>query len=665
MTRPIVLSNGNMHVGVNLYGMVHDFYYPYVGLENHATANNMRWRVGVWVEGKFSWLDDGSWEFSIDYEHGVLVSDISARNANLGIILELQGCVDSEYNAYIRNIHVINEFDREREVRLFLHQVMRISNSLNGDTAQYLPDDNAILHYKGRRAFMVGAINKDNQPFDQFSVGVYGIEGKEGTYRDAEDGILSGNPVEHGSVDSVIGFNLKLEAHGSTRVTYWVAAGRDHNEAAEVFKVIKSAGVYARIVKTADFWRTWLTPATNFMDHITPELRTPFGKSLLIIKAHIDNHGAVIAATDTTMRNFSRDAYAYCWPRDGAYALWPLLRLGYFDEVKNFFHFCRRALQPEGFLMHKYQADGALGSSWHPYSVAGRVVPPIQEDETAIVVFLLGQYYQMTQDKAVVEEFYDTLIRPAANFMASYIDEATKLPHATYDLWERHFLTSTYTTSVVYAALLAAAKLAEVTDHQQDAVQWQTVADDIHDAAQTLLFNPDRNFFYKGFIRTKDDKGGYAMMYEDTVDVSSFYGAFMFGLFDLDGPEVQKSFETLKKTFQFSEEKVTPIPRFEHDEYYNMDFANNTGNPWFITTLWMAQYYMETGRVEQAKNTIMWVRDQMLPSGVLAEQMHPLTHKFMSVAPLVWSQAEFLNSIIDLISDPSKEIQGAEPHAKS
>lgn len=34
MARPIVLGNGEMHVGINKFGEVHDFYYPYVGQEN-------------------------------------------------------------------------------------------------------------------------------------------------------------------------------------------------------------------------------------------------------------------------------------------------------------------------------------------------------------------------------------------------------------------------------------------------------------------------------------------------------------------------------------------------------------------------------------------------------------------------------------------------------
>ena len=40
MSRSIVLSNGSMHVGLNNQGLLHDFYFPYVGLENHTLVDN-------------------------------------------------------------------------------------------------------------------------------------------------------------------------------------------------------------------------------------------------------------------------------------------------------------------------------------------------------------------------------------------------------------------------------------------------------------------------------------------------------------------------------------------------------------------------------------------------------------------------------------------------
>ena len=65
-----------MFVGLDENGLVHDFYYPYVGLENLTTARSMQHKIGVWVGGQFSWTDDGSWQVFVDFEADALISDI-------------------------------------------------------------------------------------------------------------------------------------------------------------------------------------------------------------------------------------------------------------------------------------------------------------------------------------------------------------------------------------------------------------------------------------------------------------------------------------------------------------------------------------------------------------------------------------------------------------
>lgn len=643
MARPILLSNGTLHVGINLYGMVHDLYYPYVGLENHATAKRMRWRIGVWTEGSFSWLDDGMWQFTYNYEPHALISHTRANNENLGVALEFTDCVDSDVNVFLRSVHVINAQNSPRQIRLFMCQMMLISNSLNSDTGQYIPGSQAILHYKGDRAFVVGAKNQQGKSFDQFSVGLFGLEEHEGVYRDAEDGVLSSNVVEFGQVDSAIGFNLQLDSYSSTRVHYWFTAAKSQAQALALHAAMQKADVGKRFIATAAFWQRWLRPAEKHVVHMPKALQVPMRKNLLVVKSQIDRRGAVIASTDSTMLNYWRDAYAYCWPRDAAYALWPLLRLGYKTELKNFFAFCRDALQPGGYLMHKYRPDGAVGTSWHPYLIDGRVIPPIQEDETAIVIFLLGEYVKSTKDKKTLQAFYKDLVVPAATFMVGHINPKTKLPHASYDLWEEKFLTTTYTTAVVYAALCAAADMAKRLHHHTDVVRWQSAADDIRTAANALLFNQQRHYFYKGFL----NKNTGEVYRDETIDVSSFYGAFMFGLFDIDSPKLQAAHQTLRQLYSLEGDNPTIIGRYEYDKYNTIDKAG-LGNPWFVTSLWLAQYDIRTNHHRRAQATVEWAANCMLTTGVLPEQINPFNQKFVSVAPLTWSQAEFLNTVIDI-----------------
>lgn len=647
MARPILLSNGELHVGINKFGLVHDFYFPYVGLENHAAGKSLRHRVGVWIDGEISWLDDGEWEFTFRYPHKALIGHTLAKNERMGVLLEFDDTVDASISVFMRNIHVVNLWDRPREIRLFMHQAFVIGDARsNTDTAQYLPDSNAILHYRGRRAFIVAGIrDNDKQPFDQYAVGLFGIEGHEGTYRDADDGELSGSAVEHGRVDSTIRFCLNVAGHSSERVHYWIAAGTSSREALYIHRQVLEDGIIKRLHHTADWWHKWLEPALKIADKIPADYQESFIRSAMIIKSQIDKRGAVIASTDTTMLNYSRDAYAYCWPRDGAYVLWPLIRMGYVDEPYRFFEFCRRGLHPNGYLMHKYRADGALGSSWHPYIHEGGVsAPPIQEDETALVLFVFAQFYQLHQDSRMLHDFYHSMVVPMAKFLASYINETTGLPKPSYDIWEQVFLTTTYTTSLVYAALLAAADLAEASHDADNAVMWRSVADDIQAAAHKQLFNKDRQAFYKGLI-VKNGK----VEYDTTFDLSSIYGSFMFGLFPVGSDELTQAIHTLTQLFGVDDGAIG-LPRYENDGYYRAD-PHSYGNWWIITSLWLAQYYLETDNEAQARRILDWVKGHSISTGVLPEQINPLDESFVSVAPLNWSHAEYLATLLDTITD--------------
>ena len=88
-------------------------------------------------------------------------------------------------------------------------------------------------------------------------------------------------------------------------------------------------------------------------------------------------------------------------------------------------------------------------------------------------------------------------------------------------------------------------------------------------------------------------------------------------------------------------------PRYEYDHYFQSS-PPFLGNPWFVTTLWMAQYYVRTNQIEKARHYVDWTIQHTLPSGVLSEQVNPNNGWPVSVTPLVWSHAEVINTVLDL-----------------
>ncbi len=642
MARPVVLGNSSLTVALNEQGLVHDFYYPYVGLENLTTARSLSHKIGLWVDGEFSWTDSTDWTQDVNFESEALVSQLRFINKKLSIEVHLQDFVDSSFNAFFRKISVKDILGKSRDVRLFMHQVFQISQHGRGDTALFVPDESYILDYKGRCCLLIYGQNQSSgTPFDQFAIGNYAIEGKEGTYRDAEDGELSNNAVEHGGVDSVIRLSARVEANDHTDFDYWIIASDSQFRAEQIHKQILHETAEKRLATTRHFWSTWLSIGSERLKTVDRKYLAMTKKSLMLIKSHTDKRGGVIASCDSSIYNYGRDYYSYVWPRDGAYAMWPLIRMGYRDEPKKFFEFCRDILTPEGYMMHKYQPDRAIGSTWHPLIHGKHEELAIQEDETAIVLYMLGEYYEYSEDRDFIESMYETLIRPAADFLATFIDPETNLPHASYDLWEEKFGTHTYTTAVTYQALLVAADFAELLSYVDDASRWQNVAETILDN-RAVFYDPEEGHYRKSFMLGESA----ALQFDNTLDVSSLYGIIMFGYHDKDLSRIQATQSNIENQL-LDQSPSGGSPRYVGDNYFVSE-PSYQGNPWIVTTLWMAQFYHRAHDDAKAEKYLDWAISLSMSSGVLSEQINPTTGAIVSVTPLVWSHAELINTVLDV-----------------
>src|SRR5206468_8614626 len=124
--------------------------------------------------------------------------------------------------------------ERDRTIRVFFHHDFRIYENKIGDTAFYDPESFSLIHYKKDRYFLT-----NTEPhFDAFSTGRKAFRDLEGTWRDAEDGELSGAAITEGSVDSTIGVHFSLTAGGEFGFYYWIAAGLSYDEVAEINKLV-------------------------------------------------------------------------------------------------------------------------------------------------------------------------------------------------------------------------------------------------------------------------------------------------------------------------------------------------------------------------------------------------------------------------------------------
>src|SRR3954463_12093473 len=107
MSRSIVLSNGELAVAIDNRGQVRDIYYPHVGLEDHVRGHYIH-RVGVWVDGRLSWLSDDEWQVTVSCEEEALASAITARSEHMRVELHFTDIVYNEKAIFLRRIQVKN-----------------------------------------------------------------------------------------------------------------------------------------------------------------------------------------------------------------------------------------------------------------------------------------------------------------------------------------------------------------------------------------------------------------------------------------------------------------------------------------------------------------------------------------------------------------------------
>ncbi len=644
MAKYLTLANGSMLVGIDQVGHVRDIYYPYVGLENHVSSagGSFVHRVGVWIDGRLSWLDDPSWDVGVAVAEGTMSGVTTAINRELEVTLRLCDVVAHDKNIFTRLVTVKNTASKKRTIKLYFAQQFRIAEDRSGATGFYDPRVQALIHYKGRINFLVNAM-WGTKGFDDYSLGLFNMESRDGTYQDAQDGVLAKNPIEHGSVDSVIGFSLVLEAETQTDVTYWVAVGETVHAVHALNAYMKKKGSRSVVRSTTQYWKAWLRSSDRKRLHILdPELVHLYRESLLVMRAHTDRRGGIIASSDSDILNYGRDTYSYVWPRDAAISACAFDVAGYHDLSRSLFTFIGSLLEPGGYLMQKYRPDGALGSSWLPWMREGKPDLPIQEDETATMLYALWQHFLYTRDTSFMKSAYHTMVMPMANFISAKIHKATALPMESYDLWEETFGTSTYTSASVYGGLCAAAACAKLFGTRAQEQIYRTSASTLKHAISTHLFNEETGTFLK-YVRSVE--GGLER--DTTLDISGFHGPLVFGVFPVTDPRITRMFAAVERDLKV-QTSIGGYIRYSGDRYYRVG-DQDPSNPWFVTTLWIARYHIKKaqtrGDLAPALELLEWAEHHALPTYMFPEQIHPYTGAPLSATPLVWSHAEYVLAV--------------------
>lgn len=642
MPKDIPVSNGSFLLNFDSDYQIRDIYFPFIGQENHSSGHPFHF--GVWVDGRYSSMGP-EWEKDLRYHNESLVTNVFLKNEVLGLELRCSDVVDLDLNVYVRKIEVTNLRQEARHVRLFFcHDFYLYGNDIGG-TAYFDPRSCSIIHYKNHRYFLISCWAHDQWGVKHFACGRRDASGSPEVIKEVENGELSGEASAWGSPHSIIGIWLELSAKGKTDAYYWMAAGTTYSEVAKLNLEVHQKTPQELIRRSSKYWTTWVHKHSLKIKCLPKSITDVFSRSLLILRTQIDNHGAIIAANDSDIVRFGKDTYSYMWGRDGAFVAAALAKAGYSHVCMKYFDFCASVLSEEGYLFQHYNPDGSLASNWHAWLVDGKEVLPIQEDSTALTLWALWIHYQSLKDVEFIKPLYGKLIKKSADFLVSYRDPQTQLPLASYDLWEERHAVHTYTVASVIAGLRAAANFSKLFQDAQLAKKYNAVADEMTKGINQYLYHDGLKRFARSGSRIE---GGYKL--DEVIDIS-LLSLGTFGILDPKDPRMVETAKAVRDQL-WLKTSIGGCARYQGDVYQRVDDSPKEipGNPWFIATLWLAEYLIDQAenrqQLQMAIPYFEWCRKNALPSGVLAEQVHPVTGLPLSVSPLTWSHSAFVWTIL-------------------
>jgi GH15 family glucan-1,4-alpha-glucosidase len=266
------------------------------------------------------------------------------------------------------------------------------------------------------------------------------------------------------------------------------------------------------------------------------------------------------------------------------------------------------------------------------------------------------QHYRHTGDEDFARQVWPA-VRRGAEFLMRFRDERTGLPLPSKDLWEEREAIHTYSAAAVYGGLRAAAEFAKLAGEEELASSWMEAADKIRRAIDELCWNASRSCLYRGLRLTVDEsryiqakaegatgnveelpKGyrRYVLDVDPVIDISLVGVSVPFEALPADSEKMRMTADAVEAALTVP--TVGGIKRYEDDPYIG-------GNPWILTTLWLAQYRIAIGELDAARELLRWAIEHRTRTGLLPEQVDQETGATAWVVPLTWSHAMFVLAV--------------------
>ena len=375
-----------------------------------------------------------------------------------------------------------------------------------------------------------------------------------------------------------------------------------------------------------------------------------YNRTILLFPLLInDETGGIVAALELDENRTKSGCYAYCWPRDSIFITRAFDLLKMEEETEKFYNvFCKKTQSDNGMWEQRFYTDGTLAPCWG-----------YQIDETASVIYGVYDHYKHTKDNKFLEENLK-MCEKATEFLFAYTEnllnideedlvkkelqekykkyfEITK--HVSYDLWEMNEGVHLYSLSSIISGLECMKKIYETIDNKQENLRLKQekrnkIALKLNKYIQLLKDYIEDNLIDKNTKTLKRN------LKDNNMDISVIGAVYPFNVFNPNEKVIKNTVDKINMTLRTH---TSGYLRFEYDNYMGGN------NPWIITTLWMALYYIKINDLDNAKKCFSFVVNTSLRHGFLAEQVNNDDKNFKWVIGLGWSHAMFIIVLNELL----------------
>lgn len=633
MATAFQLYNENLLISLNYQGELTDLCWPVKG-ENNLLLRN-KFSEAIYLNGQLV-KPDYNVEPNFTTENKVEPSFILQTRA-VSITLKVSLGTDKISKSYFFK----NQTEQQQTLTIFVQVNPDFGSNHSRDTILFDPDLQGLICYEDATYLAVFANHTPSQYACQSPADFHGRGAGPDKYLQ-----LTNNPVTIGEVTGCLKYEISLAAKQSVnfQLDYLLAAnlaGLQRKLQSQTRPVRRLASneleaVYGLVSKQSHE----LSKLLGLSVEQAKKLALLARMSLYIVTGAINTNGSMFAAIDSSyFKTGGVDDYSYLWPRDASLNLLALLNLDpqvYLQEqIRSGINYLASCFAEYPYLLHRYRLHRPnLGSSWHPWlDDNGKSRTPIQLDQTALLVHLYAAYVKKYQER--IPELDSKLIA-ITKFLTSQIGKDGRISPC-FDLWENHYGEFLSEQAALIAALKASKVLIGFAGNESSQPKLeQELAKNIEGLTTNInqTFTNDQGFLGRGYLHEKTEH----QQIINQVD-SSFHWLWQLGV-------LPAQTEAIKLTANIAERRLK-LPsggyaRYENDHYLR-EATEVSGNPWYISTLWFANYYLQVNKLQLAKQTVEFVIDHMDQTGLLPEMADPNTGMALSVKPLVWSHAEVLN----------------------